>query len=237
MKSFTPETEVLSVDSSLFEYLSSTSFFRSAPDAVIEQLALSARRKVVSKYLPIYKEGEPSTYIYFLLSGVVKITRHADDGREVILKLNHDNTVFGLEGLAGEKTRRESASTMDSECEIIMLPLAQVNEILLQHSDICFRVMRFIGREWRKAQDQYEAVVSMDARSRIIEFLKQNALTRGRRIGYEWLIKHCLTQQDIANLTGTSRQTVTSVLNDLRKANLIYFKRKSILIRDLSALE
>ncbi|NRA51520.1 MAG: winged helix-turn-helix domain-containing protein, partial [Phaeodactylibacter sp.] len=45
-----------------------------------------------------------------------------------------------------------------------------------------------------------------------------------------------LTQQDIANITGTSRQTVTSVMNDLRKSNLIYFNRRTILIRDLGKL-
>jgi CRP-like cAMP-binding protein len=56
-------------------------------------------------------------------------------------------------------------------------------------------------------------------------------------VGYEMLVKHSLTQQDIANLTGTSRQTVTSVLNDLRKSDLIYFNRKSILIRDMTRLE
>jgi CRP-like cAMP-binding protein len=50
------------------------------------------------------------------------------------------------------------------------------------------------------------------------------------------LVKHSLTQQDIANFTGTSRQTVTYVLNDLKRQNQIYFKRKSILIRDIASL-
>jgi CRP-like cAMP-binding protein len=52
----------------------------------------------------------------------------------------------------------------------------------------------------------------------------------------ELLIKHSMTQQDIANYTGTSRQTVTSILNDLKKTNKIYFKRNSILIRDIASL-
>ncbi|MCB0680661.1 MAG: winged helix-turn-helix domain-containing protein, partial [Saprospiraceae bacterium] len=62
------------------------------------------------------------------------------------------------------------------------------------------------------------------------------ARQRGRKVGFETLLKHCLTQQDIANITGTSRQTVTSVLNELKKENLIYFNRRSILIRDLGRL-
>ena len=86
------------------------------------------------------------------------------------------------------------------------------------------------------AEDRLEALIFKDARTRIIEFIKDSATKRGRKIGYETLLKHCLTQQDIANLTGTSRQTVTSVLNDLRKSNLINFNRNSILIRDIAKL-
>jgi len=56
-------------------------------------------------------------------------------------------------------------------------------------------------------------------------------------LNHEWLLKHELTHQDMANLTATSRQTVTIVLNELRENQLIKFDRKSILIHDIDALE
>ena len=87
-----------------------------------------------------------------------------------------------------------------------------------------------------RAEERLSSLVLKDARERIIDFLVETAGREGRKVGYETLVKHQLTQQEIANLTGTSRQTVTSVLNDLRKANLIYFNRNSILIRDLQKL-
>jgi CRP-like cAMP-binding protein len=73
-------------------------------------------------------------------------------------------------------------------------------------------------------------------RTRIVEFLKENADSRGRQVGLETMIKHSLTQQDIANLVGASRQTVAAILNELRKSNLIHFNRNTILIRDLDKL-
>jgi CRP-like cAMP-binding protein len=93
-----------------------------------------------------------------------------------------------------------------------------------------------IGNRLSNTERRLESLVFKDARSRIIDFLRSNAETRGRKVGYETFFKHNLTQQDIANFTGTSRQTVTSVLNDLRKSNLIYFNRTGILIRDMSKL-
>ena len=94
-----------------------------------------------------------------------------------------------------------------------------------------------IGNRLRRAENRLESLIFKDARTRIIDFLKDSAEKRGSKIGIdEMLVKHSLTQQDIANITGTSRQTVTSVLNDLKKLNLIHFTRRSILIRDLRKL-
>jgi CRP-like cAMP-binding protein len=76
-----------------------------------------------------------------------------------------------------------------------------------------------------------------DARERIVDFLKSNAMLSGQNMGLETLIKHKFTQQDIADFTATSRPTETTVLNDLRKSNKIHFKRKSILIRDVVNLD
>ena len=98
------------------------------------------------------------------------------------------------------------------------------------------KILNLIGERLRRAENRLEALIFKDARTRIVDFLKDTASRRGRRVGYETLVKHSMTQQDIANLTGTSRQTVTSVLNELRKSNLIYFNRKSILIRDIANL-
>ncbi|MEM9023947.1 MAG: helix-turn-helix domain-containing protein, partial [Bacteroidota bacterium] len=64
----------------------------------------------------------------------------------------------------------------------------------------------------------------------------ETAQERGRRVGDEWLLKHQLTHQDIANLTATSRQTVTIVLNELKEKDLIHFDRKSILIHDIDSI-
>jgi len=96
--------------------------------------------------------------------------------------------------------------------------------------------MNYVGGRLREVENRLEDLVFKDARDRIIDFIKESAEKRGRRVGFEMLFKHCLTQQDIANITGTSRQTVTSVLNELKRLDLIYFNRRSILIRDMAKL-
>jgi CRP-like cAMP-binding protein len=86
------------------------------------------------------------------------------------------------------------------------------------------------------AENKLESLIFKDARTRIVEFIRETVNTRGQRVGYEMLLRHSLTHQDIANITCTSRQTVTLVLNDLRKSDLIYFNRGKILVRDMAKL-
>jgi len=81
-----------------------------------------------------------------------------------------------------------------------------------------------------------ESLVFRDSRSRIVEFLVNIARSKGQRVGYEWVIRKPVTHQEIANLTATSRQTVTTTLNDLRYKKLLSFNRSRLLIRDLDKL-
>ena len=87
-----------------------------------------------------------------------------------------------------------------------------------------------------KLERKLELLVFKDARTRIVEFLKDAAEWKGKKVGFETLIQTNLTHKDIASLTGTSRQTVTTILNQLKEKNLINFNRKQILIRDLENL-
>jgi CRP-like cAMP-binding protein len=75
--------------------------------------------------------------------------------------------------------------------------------------------------------------VFKDARQRIIDFVKNSAIEKGRKVGYGFVLKYELTHQDMANLTANSRQTVTIVFNELKEEGIINFDRKSIFIHDI----
>jgi CRP/FNR family transcriptional regulator, cyclic AMP receptor protein len=97
--------------------------------------------------------------------------------------------------------------------------------------------LRLMGSRIIDMENRLESLVFKDARSRVIEFLAEQGKKKGQTVGTETLVKRFMTHQDIANLTATSRQTVTTVLNDLREHNLINFSRNRLLIRDLAKLE
>jgi len=111
--------------------------------------------------------------------------------------------------------------------EIMMRERLQIGEF----------IMNLIGSRLLKMERRLESLVFKDSRTRIVEFLLEMVEENGQRVGYEWVVRKFYTHQEIANLTATSRQTVTTVLNELRNGNLITFNRKRLLVRDREALQ
>ncbi len=189
------------------------------------------------KYSNIYNEGDPSDFFYILSEGSVKIGTHHEDGREVIKQILHPRMVFGELALIQQRMPHHNfAASLSSLTTYYKIPVEVFRQIMDKNPQLTLSVVSMIGYKLRQTENQLESLIFKDARGRIIDFILENAQQCGRQVGLETLLKHSLTQQDIANYTGTSRQTVTAVFNDLRKTNKIYFTRNSILIRDISAL-
>ena len=202
----------------------------------LQQLASMAQYQKVPKFHYIFMPDESAEHLFFLIRGRIKLGTFAYDGREVIKEILQPSVIFGDLALAGEPLRTEFAQAMNDDVEFLSVRVSDFQTLMQQNQRLVFAFLQHLSNRLQRVEERLASLVLKDARERIIDFLVDTAGKEGRRVGYETLVKHSLTQQEIANLTGTSRQTVTSVLNDLRKSNLIYFNRNSILIRDLEKL-
>ncbi|MEL6629603.1 MAG: Crp/Fnr family transcriptional regulator [Bacteroidota bacterium] len=222
---------------SKLNFLEQFPLFTSFNEEEKKMLSQMVELKKRPKYSYVYVPGDQSDKIFFLLKGTIKIGSHSNDGKEVIKAILHPMAMFGEMCVVGEQNRKDFARVMNQDAQYFTLKVEDFKRLMRSNHQLSVNVLNMIGDRLRRVEDRLESLIFKDARTRIIDFIKDSASKRGRQVGFETLIKHSLTQQDIANLTGTSRQTVTSVLNELKKLNLIYFTRKSILVRDLAKLE
>ena len=188
------------------------------------------------RYSVIYQPGETSEHIYLLSKGAIKISTHSNEGKEVIKQLIHPEAIFGELALVGEDKRNETAQSLKEEVHYYTIRVSDFQRLVFNNPVVSQRILNLFGRRMMNAENKLENLIFKDARSRIVGFLHEVVSERGRRVGYEMLLKHSLTHQDIANITCTSRQTVTLVLNELKKSDLIYFNRGKILVRDMAKL-
>ena len=201
-----------------------------------QRLEEVAEFRVKPKYSFIYLADEPSDTLFFLAKGAVKIGTHSNDGKEIIKSLIHPKSIFGELGLIGEQRRQDFAQTLKEEVQLYMIRVEDFKRLMKTNFGLCDRLMSSFGDRLMRAETKLESLIFKDARTRIVDFIKEAVENRGHKVGFEMLLKHSLTHQDIANITCTSRQTVTLVLNELRKSDLIYFNRGKILVRDIGKL-
>src|SRR5882757_4531520 len=185
----------------------------------------------------IYFPDEPAQYIYMVADGRVRIGHYLDDGKEVITAILGMGEIFGELALAGEEKRKDFAQAMDEKTTVCPLSIEELKQLMYDNRELSFKMLKLVGLRLMRLERKLELLVFKDARTRIIEFLKDAAAWKGKKVGFETMIPTQLTHKDIASLTGNSRQTVTTILNELKDKNLINFDRKKILIRDLEKLQ
>jgi CRP-like cAMP-binding protein len=217
-------------------YFESVNLFNILCPHKVKRMALKHEFKSYQRDEYIYFPDQAADYIYMVVSGRVKVGHYTSEGNEIIKAILTSGEIFGELALAGEERRMDYAQALDNKTTICPLSIGELKDLMKQDKELSFRILKLVGLKLMRMERKLESLVFKDVRTRVIEFLKDTAALNGRKVGYETMIATRLTHRDIAALTGTSRQTVTTILNELRDKNLIYFDRKKILIRDLSKL-
>jgi CRP-like cAMP-binding protein len=226
----------LDVEAHKAALLDNISVFKGISDDTRMQLCEALEPQIIPRFQFIYHQGDISKYVYLLAQGAVKIGTFHSDGREIIKQVLHPEAIFGELGAICQEKHHNYALTFSSEVILYRVKTEEFQKLMLTSPELHFNILSMISRRLKYTEKRLESLIFKDARQRIVDFLRYHAELHGRQVGFETFFKHDFTQQDIANFTGTSRQTVTSVLNALRKSNKIYFNRRGVLIRDLAAL-
>lgn len=207
--------------------------------SIVEKIKMAKKVKdsKMKKNEYIYFPEDPSSSIFFLKKGRVKIGTYSDGGKEIIKAILGPGEIFGELSLVGEGKRKDFAMTLDNDVVLCAMSIKDMEDMMERNSLLGMKVTKLIGFRLQKIERRLESLVFKDARSRIVDFIIELAKEKGKYIGKEILVKHNLTHLDMANLTATSRQTVTTILNELKEQNLIHLERNKFLIRDIDCLK
>jgi CRP-like cAMP-binding protein len=202
----------------------------------VEDAMQGHAKKNFAKNDYIYLPDQHADKLYFITEGKVKIGSIGDSGKEITKALLGKGEVFGEMSMVGEEKRRDFAYAME-DTEICIVQANEMKSLLKEHNALSLFFMKLMGSKVLEMEHRLESLVFKDSRSRIIEYLVELTEKKGQRVGYERVVRNFLTHQEIANYTATSRQTVTTVLNELRDADQLTFNRKRLLVRDLEKLK
>ncbi len=184
----------------------------------------------------IFRPFQKAQHVFIVKEGRVKIGTHNTEGKEMIKKIVTKGEIFGELAMLGQTIQKDYALTMEAT-EVYVLTTEELQLLMKKNRALNIYLMQMLGRQLIEFEQRLESMVFDNSRNRIINFLESLVNKRGQRVGYEMLVRKFLTHQEIANLTATSRQTVTMVLNELRNKNILTFNRRRLLIRDMDLLK
>lgn len=196
----------------------------------------SYTEKSIPKDTYIYMPQDLQDKIYFIEEGRVKIGTYSTDGKEITKAILGPGELFGELALIEQSINKDFALTME-QTTLCIVGIEQMRALMKEHNGLSAFFMNLFGSRRLEMERRLESLVFKDSRTRVIEYLVELVAEKGERVGYEYVVRKFFTHQEIANLTATSRQTVTTLLNDLRSQDIISFDRRRMLVRDLEKLK
>jgi CRP-like cAMP-binding protein len=186
------------------------------------------------RFASLYSEGSPADSIYFLESGLVKIHRRGDEGKEIILQIIAPGEVFGEQALGTEQLRAVSAEVLQ-EGLIYVVPRDLFLTFCESHPEVWRHIAVMTINRKRELEKKIELLCLRDVEYRILFYLVELALAIGQKIdAHEYSIP--LSQGELASLIGATRETTSTTLNTLARRGLVRLGRRQLAVSSLESL-
>jgi CRP/FNR family cyclic AMP-dependent transcriptional regulator len=177
----------------------------------------------------IFAEGELGDRLYIILSGKVKIGRKSPDGRENLLAVFGPSDMFGELSIFDPGPRTSTATTV-TDVEAVTMDRIALREWIAKRPEIAEQLLRVIARRLRRTNNMLADLIFTDVPGRVAKALLQLAHDFGTQEGGMLRVTHDLTQEEIAQLVGASRETVNKALADFAHRGWLRLEGKSVLI-------
>lgn len=175
--------------------------------------------------------GDPGDALFVVATGQVKVVRVSEDGREVILSVLGPGSFFGEMSLVDDKPRSAHVIAMEDSRMMVLLR-RDFEAHVRQHPDVALGLLRELSRRLRRADHSIANLVLLDVNGRVADLLLRLA---GEEDGTR--ITRRLTHQTIAQMIGTSRETVSRTMRQLVTGNIITTSRREIVLLNPAALQ
>ena len=192
-------------------------------------------RKIIEKRRHLELGDAQNGKIYYVKKGRLKAVYQSHDDRTLIHQIVSEGEFLGLELLSGQYLSNKSIIAMERS-EVIAVQAETMKRIIHQNTEMSCVVIQLLGKRLEELEQRVEHLIFDNSRDRVINLLINLIRTKGQRVGYEMMLSWSPTHQDLAALSDTSRQTVTTLLNELRRKGILTFNRRRILVRDMQRL-
>lgn len=183
-------------------------------------LLAMASRRAAARGEVLFKAGTPGDFVYLLESGRIKVYHLSASGKEVVLWYCKTGEIFGLAEVCQACGRQVYAEACESSRVLTVAP-DDFRNFLIHYPPAALLVNDVLASRLRSLGHLVQGLVTSDVNERVTQLLMRLAAQHGVPVGDDIVIDLRLTHQELANMIGTTRQSVNAVLNDLQRRELV----------------
>ncbi|MHB1419467.1 MAG: Crp/Fnr family transcriptional regulator [Bacillota bacterium] len=213
------------------EYLKRISIFNDLVPEEVEKVASIVLTRRYKKGMIIFMEGEPGDGLYFVKTGRVKVSKLLEDGREKTLHYLQEGDIFAEVLLFDPGVFPATAEAVE-DAVVGIVRNQDIDNLLQNNPQITLKILRYMARRLRQAQQHVRDLAFKDTYGRLAVTLLRLAQEYGKDGADGTIINITLSQQELANLIGSSRETVARILGDFRKEGSLRMEKQVITILD-----
>ena len=211
-------------------------FFCRFSPAVLRPMDAASYHSVMPSGALLFVEGQTPRGVYILCSGTVKLSTTSKEGKVLILKQAEAGEVLGLSA-AVSATNYEMTAETSSPCQLNFIGRQDLMSLLQGESEVGVHAAQSLSREFQGAyRDIHDLVLARSSSGKLARLLLSCA-PRGIVESDEQRLRSAMTHEEMAQRIGSSRETVTRLLSNLKKKRLIRLEGATLVIRDRSGLE
>ena len=183
----------------------------------------------------VFHEGDPGDSLYVIITGKVKLVRSSGDGRESLMSVLGPGEMFGELSLFDPGPRLSTVYVV-SDTEFISLGNDALRDFIADHPEVAMQMLSGLAHRLRRTNQGMSDLVFTDVPGRVAKALLDLSDRFGRRTDHGLLVGHDLTQEELAQLVGASRETVNKALADFAQRGWITLGAKAVTLLDLDRL-
>lgn len=183
----------------------------------------------------LFREGDPGDRVYIIGSGKIKVGHASGDGRENLLAVLGPGETLGELSLFDPAARNATATAV-AESTVYALSQQDLYRVLAQRPDVARHLLASLARRLRKTNDSLADLVFADVPGRVAKNLLDLAQRFGKVTDDGVMVSHGLTQEELAQLVGASRETVNKALADFASRGWIRLEARAVLILDVERM-
>ena len=209
--------------------------FTALDEAAAASLRASMDSVKIAKGSILFKEGDDGEHLYVIIDGKLKLGTSSGDGRENLLSILGPGEMFGELSLF-DPGPRTSTATAVTDAKLLSLSHEKVIPWLKQHPEVSLQLLTRLSQRLRRTNEAVGDLVFSDVPGRVAKALIDLGERFGKTTPEGLLVNHDLTQEELAQLVGASRETVNKALADFAGRGWLKLDGRSVLISDVDRL-